>query len=77
MKHTILDQATNELIAAAMEAEKALDRVFCVITNEWGEDSQEAKSILDGISDYKEALAPILGRSLVYNMGVKDTIKAE
>lgn len=76
MKHTILDESANELLAAVLEYLRAQERVFAAVADEYGEDSTTATVMCDACAEFKKSLAPIFGASLMGALEFKNAVRA-
>lgn len=77
MTHTILDSEANKLLAAAKEVQTAADRLYSVVAENYGENSEEAETAASLYSDYQRGLAPILGATILSALAFKDGITAK
>jgi hypothetical protein len=74
MKHTILDETANKVLAAAKEVENAGDRLYNIVTEHYGEESAEAVAAANALADYKQGLAPIVGAVILEAMAYSDGV---
>lgn len=77
MQHTFLTDEANEMIAAVQDLKKAQERVFCAISNYYGEDSKMTAKACDWCADCEEKLQPLFGALLLAEMGWKNAVKAK
>lgn len=74
MKHTILDETANKVLAAVNEVENAGESLYCIVADHYGEDSAEAVAAANALAGYKQGLAPIVGAVILEAMAYSDGV---